>query len=32
VGDVRVEDCMKMEDFDQWLDKQEIEKETESDN
>jgi len=32
VGDVRAEDCMKMEDFDQWLDKQEIEKETESDN
>lgn len=32
VGDVRVEDCMKVEDFDQWLDKQEIEKETESDN
>ena len=32
VGDIKVEDCMKMEDFDQWLDKQEIEKETESDN
>ena len=32
VGDVRVEDCMKMDDFSQWLEKQEIEKETESDN
>lgn len=30
VGNIRVEDCMKMEDFDQWLEKQEIE--TESDN
>ena len=32
VGDIRVEDCMKMEDFGPWLEKQEIEKETESDN
>ena len=32
VGDVKVENCMKMDDFPQWLDKQEIEKETESDN
>jgi tRNA pseudouridine55 synthase len=30
VGDIRVEDCMKMEDFGPWLEKQEIE--TESDN
>ena len=30
VGDIRVEDCMKMEDFSEWLEKQEIE--TESDN
>ena len=30
VGDIRVEDCMKIEDFSEWLDKQEIE--TESDN
>ena len=32
VGDIRVEDCMKVEDFPEWLEKQEIEKETESDN
>lgn len=32
VGDVRVEDCMKMDDFSEWLEKQEIEKEIESDN
>ena len=32
VGDIRVEDCMNVEDFPQWLEKQEIEKETESDN
>jgi len=32
VGDIRVEDCMKMEDFAEWLEKQDIEKETESDN
>ena len=32
VGDIRVEDCMKMADFPEWLEKQEIEKETESDN
>jgi tRNA pseudouridine55 synthase len=32
VGDIRVEDCMKMEDFPEWLEKQEIETETESDN
>ena len=30
VGEIRVEDCMKMEDFGPWLEKQEIE--TESDN
>ena len=30
VGEIRVEDCMKMEDFEPWLQKQEIE--TESDN
>ena len=30
VGEIRVEDCMKMEDFDPWLQQQEIE--TESDN
>ena len=30
VGDIRVEDCMKMDDFSEWLEKQEIE--TESDN
>ncbi len=30
VGEIRVEDCMKMEDFEPWLEKQEIE--TESDN
>ena len=27
VGDIRVEKCMKMEDFPQWLEKQEIEQE-----
>ena len=32
VGDIRVEDCMNVEDFPVWLEKQEIEKETESDN
>lgn len=33
VGDIRVEKCMKMEDFPQWLEKQEIEKqEIELDN
>ena len=32
VGDIRVEDCMSVEDFPVWLEKQEIEKETESDN
>ena len=32
VGDVRVEDCMKMDDFPGWLENQEIEKEIESDN
>ena len=32
VVDIRVEDCMNVEDFPQWLEKQEIEKETESDN
>ena len=30
VGEIRVEDCMKMEDFEPWLQQQEIE--TESDN
>ena len=30
VGEIRVEECMKMEDFEPWLQKQEIE--TESDN
>ena len=24
VGDVKLEDCMKIEDFEQWLDKQDI--------
>jgi len=32
VGDIKVENCMKMDDFPQWLENQEIEKETESDN
>jgi tRNA pseudouridine55 synthase len=32
VGDIRVEDCMDVEDFPRWLENQEIEKETESDN
>jgi tRNA pseudouridine55 synthase len=32
VGNIRVEDCMKMKDFSDWLEEQEIEKETESDN
>ena len=32
VGDIRVEDCMDVEDFSRWLENQEIEKETESDN
>jgi len=32
VGDIRVEDCMKIEDFPEWLEQQEIEKELESDN
>ena len=31
VGDIRVEDCMKMEDFSEWLEKQEIETESEND-
>ena len=31
VGDIRVEDCMDVEDFPRWLENQEIEKETESD-
>jgi tRNA pseudouridine55 synthase len=30
VGDIKVEDCMKMEDFSNWLEQQEIE--TNSDN
>lgn len=29
VGDIRVEECMKMEDFPQWLERQEIETEIE---
>jgi tRNA pseudouridine55 synthase len=32
VGDIKVEDCMKMDDFPEWLENQKIEKETESDN
>lgn len=32
VGDIRVKDCMDVEDFPRWLENQEIEKETESDN
>lgn len=34
VGDIKVENCMKMDDFPEWLENQEIEKETEieSDN
>ena len=32
VGGIKVENCMKMDDFPQWLENQEIEKETESDN
>ena len=32
VGNIYVEDCMKMEDFPKWLEKQEIEIEKESDN
>ena len=32
VGDIRVEDCMDVEDFPRWLENQEIEKETVSDN
>ena len=32
VGDIRVEDCMKMEDFSEWLEKQEIEDFRKSEN
>lgn len=32
VGEIRVEDCMKVDDFPGWLENQKIEKETESDN